>query len=60
MSFFKKLFNRIGGQKEDAKPPEEVVQEQLPAPEAVDEPQPVSEPQPASEPEPVSEPQSAR
>jgi hypothetical protein len=33
LSFFKKLFNRIGGKKDEDQPAEDAVQEQLPAPE---------------------------
>jgi hypothetical protein len=38
LSFFKKLFNRIGGKKDEDQPAEDAVQEQLPAPEPEPEP----------------------
>jgi fused signal recognition particle receptor len=45
LSFFKKLFNRIGGKGEEAPAPEAEAPEALPAPEPAPEPQPEPEPE---------------
>ena len=60
--FFKKLFNRITGKKEEAAPPPAI--EALPEPEALTEPvvvlEPEPQPQPERQPEPVAVAPSAR
>ncbi len=58
MSFFKKLFNRVIGKKEEEAPPPPAELEALPAPEVepVPEPEPVAEPEPPPAPEPEREP----
>ena len=58
MSFFKKLFNRVIGKKEEeAPPPPPAELETLPAPEPEPESIPEPEPQAEPEPEPIEEPE---